>query len=84
MNPHIPIKFPSERERIQSDVESQRQWTASERITAVFDLVKVLAELGTAGGRATEQLAVHERRKQQWCEAMKEFIAKHVDGTHAW
>ena len=72
------ISFPSAVSRVERQVESERGWTATQRIAAVAETLKVIRALASAGGRTAGQLEYHERCEQQRRQRMKEFIAKHA------
>ena len=74
----LPISFPSEASRLERQVETERGWTATQRIAAVAQTLEVVRALASAGGRSAEQFEYHERCRRQWQQRMKEFIAKHA------
>jgi hypothetical protein len=74
----LPISFPSEASRVKRQAETERDWTATQRIAAVAQTVEVVRALALAGGRSAGQLEYHERCKRQWQQRMKEFIAQHA------
>jgi hypothetical protein len=77
----LPISFPSEISRLKRQVETERDWTATQRIAAVAQTLEVVRALASAGGRSAGQIEYHERCKRQWQQRMKEFIAKHAGPT---
>jgi hypothetical protein len=74
----LPISFPSEVSCLRRQVETERDWTATQRIAAVAQTLEVVRALASAGGRIAGQIEYHERCKRQWRQRMKEFIAKHA------
>jgi len=74
----LPISFPSEASRLKRQVETERDWTATQRIAAVAQTLEVVRTLASAGGRSAGQFEYRERCKRQWQQRMKEFIAKHA------
>jgi hypothetical protein len=74
----LAISFPSEVARLKRQVENERDWTATQRIAAVAQSLKLVRTLASAGGRSAGQLEYQERCKRQWQQRMKEFIAKHA------
>ena len=74
----LPISFPSEVSRLKRQAETERDWTATQRIAAVAQTLEVVRALASAGGRSAGQIEYHERCKRQWQQCMKEFIAKHA------
>ena len=75
------ISFPAEVARLERQVEIERDWTATQRIAAVAESLKVVTALAAAGGRSAGQLEYHERCQRQGQQRMKEFIAKHAGAT---
>ena len=69
------------RSRGSSGKEIECDWTATQRIAAVAQTLKVVRALASAGGRSAGQLEYHERCERQWQQRMKEFIAKHAGPT---
>jgi hypothetical protein len=74
----LPISFPSEVSRLKRQVETERDWTATQRIAAVAQTLELVRALASAGGRSAGQIEYHERCKRKWQQRMKEFIAKHA------
>ncbi len=79
MSLDLPIAFPSDVSRLQRQVELERDWTPTQRLQAVVDLLAVAEALSIAGGRRAQQLEYHERCEQQWRQRMKEFIARQLE-----
>ena len=74
----LHISFPSEVSRLKRQAETQRDWTATQRIAAVAQTLAAVRALASAGGRSAGQLEYQQRCKRQWQQRMKEFIAKHA------
>jgi hypothetical protein len=74
----LPISFPSEVSRLERQVATERDWTATQRIAAVAQTLEVVRALAAAGGRSAGQLEYQERCKREWQQRMREFITKHA------
>ena len=58
----LTISFPSEVTRLERQVEAERDWTATQRIAAVAEMLKAVKALAAAGGRSAGQLEYHRLR----------------------
>ena len=74
----LAIPFPSEAEALRVLAQEQRRWTATQRLSAVVDVLAAGEALSHAGGVREAQLQYHLSLEEDWRRRMKEFIQQHV------
>lgn len=74
----LPIKFPSERERLLRLIEAGRHRTMLERIQAVEALQATIREL-RSGDQATNRDALRDMREAEARRCFRELIRRHVE-----
>ena len=75
---HLAIAFPSEAEALRVHAQAQRRWTATQRLSAVADVLAAGEALSHAGGVREAQLQFHLSLEEDCRRRMKEFIKQHV------
>ena len=73
----LPIKFPSDTERIWQDVAAARDWTPEQRLLAVKELLE-LTEAFDAGRAALRHDPFQERQEAEWQRCMSDFFRKQL------
>lgn len=73
----LPIKFPSDSERIWQDVAEARSWTPEQRLLAVKELLEV-AEAFESGRAALRHDPFQERQEAEWQRCMSGFLRQQL------
>jgi hypothetical protein len=73
----LPIKFPSDTERIWQDVAEARHWTPEQRLLAVKELLEVV-EAFDAGRAALRHDPFQERQEAEWQRCMSDFLRQQL------
>ncbi len=73
----LPIRFPTETERIQSDVADARDWTVEQRLRALLGLVSAVGKLDPSGGGFSQD-RLRIKDKDEWQRCMRDFIQQQL------
>ena len=73
----LPIRFPSDTERILEDVADARNWSAEQRLTALLGLLEFV-EGFEAGREALRHDPYQERLEADWQRCMSDFIRQQL------
>ena len=73
----IPIKFPSDVERVRRDVAEVRDWTAEQRLQGVEAILHAIC--ATAAGRAAMfRDPLNDPHELEWQRIMRDFIRRQL------
>lgn len=74
----LPIKFPSDTERIWQDVAAAQSWTPEQRLLAVKELLEVV-EAFESGRAALRHDPFQEQQEAEWQRCMSGFLRQQLD-----
>lgn len=74
----LNIPFPSEAEALRKQAEVERDWTPTQRLRAMLDLLAAGEKLSKAGTIRIAQLKYHDELEKEENRRMMEVIAQHV------
>ena len=73
----IPIKFPTDVERVRRDVDRVRDWTAEQRLMGVEAILDVIC--ATPAGRAAMfRDPLNDPNELEWQRLMRDFIQRQL------
>ena len=75
---HIPIPFPSERERLRRAIEADRALSFRERIQALDGLWNALDLFAAATGELPERDRLRRQREEEGHRCLREFIQQQL------
>lgn len=73
----LPIKFPSDTDRIWQDVAETRSWTPEQRLLAVRKMLEVAGAF-EAGRAALRHDPFQERQEAEWQRCMSGFLRQQL------
>ncbi len=73
----IPVRFPSDVERVRRDVAEVRDWTAEQRLNGVKAILRAVC--ATPGGRAALfRDPMNDPNELEWQRIMRDFIQRQL------
>jgi hypothetical protein len=75
----LPVKFPSEAEKLQRELGLYRDASAAVRFQAVFELFTLCESLRAASPQRERQLRLLEEKEELEHRSWRELIRNHVD-----
>lgn len=73
----IPIKFPSEVERLRQDVAETANWTTEQRLHGVLGLLHAISRFSPATNQQSGD-RFHDHEKDEWQRCMRDFIQQQL------
>ena len=73
----IPIKLPSEVERLRQDVAATVDWTSEQRLHGVLGLLDAISRFATATNQQSGD-RFHDHEKDEWQRGMRDFIQQQL------